>query len=98
MVSIDHALHTFDRLDILCLLGEKAYEVFLDYILKRAELGAVLSCLFVLEAESRQVVVYAVLVNMCLGDVVGVSGRGELRYVPQYGILRADAVLRCEHV
>lgn len=83
---------------IVLLLGEKLSEVIFDLVLEHAELGVVLTCLLVLEDESIHIVVYAVLVNINDNDVVGVSGRGELRYVLQYGVLRVDAVLRCEHV
>jgi len=83
---------------IVLLLGENLSEVIFDLVLEHAELGIVLTCLLVLEDESIHVVVYAVLVNINDNDVVGVSSRGKLRYVLQYGVLRVDAVLRCEHV
>ena len=65
----------------LLLLGKEVTQVVFDLVLKHSEFSVVLARLLVLENESVHIVVYTVLVNIYNDDVVGVAGRGKLRYV-----------------
>ena len=65
----------------LLLLGKEVTQVVFDLVLKHSEFSVVLARLLVLKNESVHIVVYTVLVNIDNDHVVGVAGRGKLRYV-----------------